>query len=102
MTDFRSLCAELVAWAEKTSAHYYQSPDVLIRARAVLARWGNHPAIPDSSHQPTPVTERPPGPEDCDAQERCWQLIPYWLMPPTEQTPWLPYDALPLPSKEVE
>jgi hypothetical protein len=37
MTDFRALCLELVAWADKTSAHYYQSPDVLIRARAALA-----------------------------------------------------------------
>jgi hypothetical protein len=37
MTDFRALCAELVAWGEKTSAHYYQPPDVLIRARAALA-----------------------------------------------------------------
>jgi hypothetical protein len=37
MTDFRALCAELVAWADKASAHYYQSPDVLTRARAALA-----------------------------------------------------------------
>lgn len=35
--DFRALCAELVAWAEKTSAHYYAPPDVLTRARAALA-----------------------------------------------------------------
>ena len=40
MTDFRALCAELVAWAEKTSAHYYSPPEVLVRARAALAHWG--------------------------------------------------------------
>jgi hypothetical protein len=37
MTDFRTLCAELVVWADKTSAHYYQSPELLVRARAALA-----------------------------------------------------------------
>ncbi len=36
-TDFRALCVELLAWAEHTSAHYYQPPEVLIRARAALA-----------------------------------------------------------------
>ena len=36
-TDFRALCAELLAWAEKTSSHYYKQPDVLLRARAALA-----------------------------------------------------------------
>lgn len=35
--DFRALCAELVAWADKTSAHYYTPPEVLARARAALA-----------------------------------------------------------------
>ena len=35
-------------------------------ARAVLARWGR-PAI-----EPVPVSERLPGPEDCDAEGRCW------------------------------
>ena len=37
MTDFRALCADLVAWAEKTSAHYYCPPEVLVRARDALA-----------------------------------------------------------------
>ena len=37
MIDYKQLCAELVAWAEKTSAHYYSEPRVLIRARAALA-----------------------------------------------------------------
>ena len=37
MTDqFRAMCAELLAWAEHTSSHYYKQPDVLNRARALL------------------------------------------------------------------
>ena len=39
MTDqFRAMCAELLAWAEHTSSHYYKQPDVLNRARALLAQ----------------------------------------------------------------
>ena len=37
MTNYRQLCAELLAWAEKTSGHYYKQPDVIQRARAALA-----------------------------------------------------------------
>ena len=36
-TDWKALCAELLAWAEKTSSHYYKQADVLLRARAALA-----------------------------------------------------------------
>lgn len=36
-TDFRALCVELLDWADKTSAHYYAPPEVLVRARAALA-----------------------------------------------------------------
>ena len=32
------MCAELLAWAEHTSSHYYKQPDVLDRARAALAQ----------------------------------------------------------------
>ena len=39
MTDpYRAMCAELLAWAEHTSSHYYKQPDVLNRARALLAQ----------------------------------------------------------------
>jgi hypothetical protein len=37
----------------------------VVGLRAVLARWGQ-PATP------IPVAERLPGPEDCDADGRCW------------------------------
>jgi hypothetical protein len=71
-------------------------------ARAVLARWGR-PAI-----TPIPVSERLPGPEDCDAEGRCWYWDPeedneHWDFMPkvsgntTTWTHWLPAHALPLP-----
>jgi hypothetical protein len=41
-----------------------------VAARAVLARWDT-PAI-----EPVPVSERLPGPEDCDAEGRCWWWHP--------------------------
>ena len=38
MTAYRAMCSELLAWAEHTSSHYYKQPDVLDRARALLAQ----------------------------------------------------------------
>ena len=54
-TDFRALCAELLAWAEKTSSHYYIQPDVLLRARAALA---DGQAVPEG-REPASVTGQP-------------------------------------------
>jgi hypothetical protein len=78
--------------------------EFLAFARAVydLARWGA-PAI-----QPVPVSERLPGPEDCDEQGRCWILMPdigtdpsWRLTDPRDigpyHTHWLPHHALPTP-----
>jgi hypothetical protein len=36
-TDFRALAAELLTWAERTSAHYVVPPHVILRARAALS-----------------------------------------------------------------
>jgi hypothetical protein len=74
-------------------------------ARAVLARWGTPTA------QPVPVSERLPGPEDCDAKGRCWWWDEddddMWLL--SEHRPWilcwthwLPRWALPVPKREAE
>ena len=69
--------------------------------------------------QPVSVTDRLPGPEDCDAWERnhpisnawCWwwdNNESAWFRDeadtprPPYFTHWLPFNALPLPSKEVE
>jgi hypothetical protein len=77
--------------------------------RAVLARWGR-PAI-----EPVPVSERLPGPEDCDAEGRCWWWIvdqpgefPHWIYAPIEAqswagySAWLPHHALPVPAPANE
>ena len=75
-TDYRTLCAELLAWAEKTSSHYYKQPDVLLRARAALA---DGPAVPEG-REPASVTTQP---SDED-------LLAIYV------------HALPLPGQEVE
>jgi hypothetical protein len=73
--------------------------------RAVLARWGQ-PATP------IPVAERLPGPEDCDADGRCWllfrsasmEMTPVWSLVQSRSifdgpyTHWIPANALPVPS----
>jgi hypothetical protein len=73
----------------------------LVLARAVLARWGT-PSI-----QPVPVSERLPGPEDCDAEGLCWwwsRDITAWCLcfaadgDSSEWTHWLPHWALPVPT----
>ena len=93
---------ELVAWlrdgGEDAAAngwdHQAQQFD---RAADLLTRL----ALP-----PVPVSERLPGPEDCDAEGRCWWWDGEWGL--VEQrfadyivTHWLPIHALPLP-REVQ
>ncbi len=58
---------------------------------------------------PIPVSERLPGPEDCDTEERCWFYTPAcsvlcasWVLREPDslrkwETHWLPAHALPLP-----
>jgi len=89
--------------AESLSAVEYARELEIRKARAVLARWGR-PAI-----EPVPVSERLPGPEDCNAEGRCWwwdddddamwRLSEHrpWLL---WLTHWLPHWALPVPGVE--
>ncbi len=86
-------------------------------ARAVLARWGNHPGSPDSLSHPVPVSERLPGPGDCNSDGDVWawrRFDPegdmdngdHWCLAFREWlededcgfTHWLPAHALPQPS----
>jgi hypothetical protein len=154
MTDFRALCAELIEIIEDhCNPDEYALPDVvnvLNRARALLAQpepqgptemeiiafWSEHcagdgdagilrlarfgrPAI-----EPVPVSWRLPGPEDCDAEGRCWigtwnhiededvfELLFDWsFTSPRDWTwsgiahiqYWLPHWALPVPGVEGE
>ena len=83
-------------------------PDLTPFAESVLTRYAR-PTI-----QPVPVSERLPGPEDCDAEGRCWWFVPEdeerpsgWDLdgqPPAREirfygnTHWLPHHALPTPT----
>ena len=67
--------------------------------------------------QPVAVSERLPGPEDCDEQGRCWAWLPFdldeeedgdtWRLTPSKWLPeswerwthWLPANALPTPTQ---
>ena len=86
-------------------------------AKVLLDRWGKYPESPDSSTQPIPVSERLPGPEDCNAEGEVWawrRFNPeggmdngdHWMLAFHEWlededcdfTHWLPSHAMPLPS----
>jgi hypothetical protein len=56
---YRTMCAELLEWAERTSSHYYKQADVIVRARALLAQpvaEGPKPVV-DYSRVPEIATE---------------------------------------------
>jgi hypothetical protein len=83
---------------------------IVDHCRAALARWGR-PAV-----EPVPFAERLPGPEDCDAEGRCWwldrwqrhkgEVATVWLLrrpddwvPMPRPITWAPHWALPLPQE---
>jgi hypothetical protein len=83
--------------------------ELLNFAHAILARWTR------PTTEPVPVTERRPGPEDCDAEGRCWawgdaypwldwkcwKPFPFrYVAVPPDVTHWLPHHALPVPGAE--
>jgi hypothetical protein len=111
MTDFRALCAELADsledWLSSNSIGGISLDDgtdaeLIFRARTALAQ--------PEPQGPVPVTERLPGPEDCDAEGRCWltsvDVEPGWVADNPEQctnwTHWLPRHALPVPRQEAD
>jgi len=57
--------------------------------------------------EPVPVMERLPGPEDFDAEGRCWWFdheCDSWTFSEgrlEEETHWLPYHALPVPNSQA-
>jgi hypothetical protein len=86
----------------------FKSDEFSETIRAALRRWGR-PAI-----EPVPVSERLPGPEDCDEKGRCWYFFMDsvvggcgWQMFNEEENEllapshfWLPHRALPVPGVE--
>ena len=123
MTDFRALCAELVAELEawesaddefssggtvRSDADYKLAP----RARAALAQ--SEPQGPGrTAIEPVPVAERLPGADDVDENGNCWLWDSEgyfwdWTYIRTRTraemysyTHWLPHHALPVPHQEV-
>ena len=102
---------EVDAWADANDfvqghgdhpcGFWIKDDDLGMIVRAALARWG-HP-----TPQPVAVSERLPGPEDCDEQGQCWWYgegadMFGWTLD-TEGASyyrakfWLPANALPIP-----
>mgnify|MGYP000107764014 CR=1 FL=1 len=104
LDDILELCADHEFMLGVDGANEEESAKGLLEIiHTALARWGR-PAI-----KPVPVTERLPGPEDCDAQGRCWAHgpldCPAWLLLPAKKvsavrTHWLFHHALPVPQQE--
>ena len=82
--------------------------EVLAFACAAIARWGR------LTPQPVAVSERLPGPEDCDAEGRCWMFGNVegdWRLISTINpgipklkycfSHWLPANVLPIPEATV-
>jgi hypothetical protein len=78
----------------------------LAHALALVWAVGRRPTT-----EPVPVSERLPGPEDCDAEGRCWwfsppacgphKIRPCWTLDSETMegdTHWLPHHALPIPA----
>jgi hypothetical protein len=92
---------DALALRDELDADGHGTVDLVAFAHAVLAR-SARPAI----LAPVPVSERLPGPGDCDAEGRCWltsvDVEPGWVTDNPEQctnwTHWLPHWALPVPA----
>jgi hypothetical protein len=95
---------QILALSDEIEAEELGTIDLVRRA---LARWGR-PAI-----EPVPVSERLPGPEDCDSEGRCWmcgKVEGDWRLISTDNpgvpqlkyafSHWLPHWALPVPGVE--
>lgn len=97
---------EIIELADEIEAEELGQVDLVRRA---LARWG-HLAI-----QPVSLSERLPGPKDCDEEGRCWYFFVDsviggcgWQMFNEEENEqletsyfWLPHYALPVPTTET-
>lgn len=90
---------------EDQEEHVHRISRIAWHNGAYCARWGN-PTL-----QPVPVSERLPGPEDCDAEGMCWWWcspaerwlrcgIPYPDQASQIHSHWLPAHALPVPNND--
>jgi hypothetical protein len=102
MTDFRALCAELMDAIDSgiPVERMKQSP-LAVRVDAALSQ--------PEPQGPVPVAERLPGPEDCDAEGRCfvwdWRATEWRFLERSifdhgwQDAYWLPHNALPVPQQ---
>ena len=88
--------AEIRAAAQYLIKKKHCDGDLIPAIEYAVARWGR-PTI-----KPVPVSERLPGPEDCDEEGRCWWWCHHYeswqLDHAAHYRHWLPYHALPLPT----
>ena len=113
--------AELVAWLRMQGEFQMPGPNSLLSHKTKKELRANGARLIRAAELlerqalvPVPVSERPPGPEDCDAEGRCWWGTPGFVNSYTVaqsaqwrlSTPddrfgselfWLPAHALPLP-----
>ena len=99
LDDIWNLCERYEFVLGSDGSNEEESVNVLWEiARAVLARFGR------PAPQPIPVSERLPGPGDCDAEGECYWFDPEgsgaWYQDTYQgnYTHWLPVHALPQPS----
>jgi hypothetical protein len=116
MTDYRALCArmadELDRYRQLLMNDRRATHALATEARAALAQPEPQGATGRPAIKPVPVAERLPGPEDCDAEGRCWVGINLgscghrsWildLIADNDSGCWLPHHALPVPQQEAE
>jgi hypothetical protein len=106
---------ELVSWllsnaVQAADANQPRDAGMLTWAAQVV---GDYTELLEQRHPaPIPVAERLPGPEDCDAEGRCWWgtpgsdvMEPNWVYRKTKHcrnwdTHWLPANALPVPAND--
>jgi hypothetical protein len=56
--DFRALCAELVGYIERATHHYFEDPELMIRARAAINTAPSSAADPRAPPAPEPEEHR--------------------------------------------
>ena len=104
MTDFRALCAEILAILDDYENNQRVDwDDWRSRTRAALAQPEPQEPTGCPAIEPVPVAERLPGPEDCDAEGRSWfgGKRGIWMLMTSKYAMadsfWLPHHALPVP-----
>jgi hypothetical protein len=91
---------DLLSWSTRQKQGQWPTQAHCV-VRVALQLWGSPPI------EPVPVSERLPGPDDCDADGECWWFDPVgtdgaWYVDTYlgNYTHWLPHHALPVPTSQ--